>query len=107
MKISKNHANKIRWNITVPALNLLKHIQDMIFFHLHRRKFEVISVVKIQKGSLCSIQELDLSNDSPTDDVIEERESHANMALLMFYPCRQKSDILLEGSYWKSVIVKE
>ena len=37
------------------------------FSHLRRQNFQVIPVLNIQKGSLCSIKELDLNSDALTD----------------------------------------
>ena len=70
------------------------------FSHLRRRKLEVIPVLNIQKGSLCSIEDLNLNSDAVSNEDNEKRESYAKMALLMFHPFRNKEDIQIEGSYW-------
>ena len=76
------------------------------FSHLRRRKFEFIPVMNIQKGSLCSIKELNLNSDDLTKEVSAKRESYAKIALLMFCPCREKEDLMIEDSYWKNSTAK-
>ena len=72
------------------------------FSHLRRRKLDVIPVLNMQKGSLCSIEDLNLNNDAVSNKDNKKRESYAKMALLMFNPFRNEEDIQIEGRYWKN-----
>ena len=76
--------------MNLQSLNFQKYIQSKNFSHLCRRKFEVIPVMNIPKGSLCSIRELDLNTDNPSEEVETRQELYAKIALLVFYPCRKK-----------------
>jgi len=56
------------------------------FCHLAKLKFSVIPKVSLPKDKLCSLEQLDLVSDDPSEDAIESREDYAKMALLMFRP---------------------
>ena len=47
------------------------------FSHLRRRRLDVIPVLNIQKGSLCSIEDLNLNSDAVSNKVNEKQESYA------------------------------
>ena len=72
------------------------------FSYLKKRKFEVILIISIPKGSMCRIKDLDLDNRASSTHVTEMRESYTKFALLMFHPYREKEDIMMNGSYWKN-----
>jgi hypothetical protein len=69
----------------------------------------VIPRVHFDKGSLCSIEELDMNNPHPPGHTVQAREQYAKIALLQFYPFRHANDIkklqslgsILEGTLKK------
>ena len=63
----------------------------------------MIPVLNMPKGSLRSIEDLNLNSDAVSNEDNEKRESYAKMALLMFHPFGNKEDIQIEGSYWKKI----
>ena len=67
-----------------------KTYPEHTFSHLYRRKFEVILVMNIPKGSLRRIKELDLHVNNPSDEVNKRQEVYAKTALLIFYLCRKR-----------------
>jgi hypothetical protein len=60
-----------------------------------------IPVTSIPEGKLCRIEELDISNEHPTEKTREKRENYAETALLMFCPFRELEDLKCGGSYWQ------
>ena len=50
---------------------------------------------------MCDIDNLNITESEIDDDVRENREHYAKMALLMFYPFRALEDLKTDGSYWK------
>ena len=48
-----------------------------------------------------NVSELEMNNFNPSDAVIKVREEYAQMALLLFYPFRTRSDLKEDGSFWK------
>ncbi len=60
-----------------------------------------VPVTSIPEGKLCTIEELDINNENPSDLIKEKRENYAKMALLMFCPFRELDDLKHEGSYWQ------
>jgi hypothetical protein len=55
----------------------------------------------LPKDKLCALNELQLNAKNPTEDSIDKREMYAKMALLMFYPFQQLTDLTCNKSYWK------
>ncbi len=54
------------------------------------------------RDKLCPIEELELHLTNPNEDSIDKHEMYAKMALIMFYPFRELSDLTcIGGSYWK------
>jgi hypothetical protein len=53
------------------------------------------------KDKLCALNELQLNAKNPTEDSIDKREMYAKMALLMFYPFCQLTDLTCKKSNWK------
>ncbi len=53
------------------------------------------------KDKLCSLNELQLNAKNPTEDSIDKREMYVKMALLMFYPFQQLTDLTCKKRYWK------
>ncbi len=53
------------------------------------------------KEKLCALNELQLNAKNPTEDSIDKCEMYAKMALLMFYPFQQLTDLTCKKSYWK------
>ena len=55
------------------------------------------------RDKLCPIEELELHLINPNEDTIDKHEMYAKMALIMFYPFRELSDLTCIGeSYWKT-----
>jgi len=57
--------------------------------------------ISLLQGKHCSLEELELQQDKPTEQFHDKREMDAKMALLMFYPFRQLNKLTCDGSYWK------
>jgi hypothetical protein len=57
--------------------------------------------IALPKDKLCPLNELQLNAKNPTDDSFDKREMYAKMALLMFHPFCQLTDLTFEESYWK------
>ncbi len=45
------------------------------------------------KDKLCALNELELNAKNPTEDSIGKREVYLKMALMIFYPFRELSDV--------------
>ena len=72
------------------------------FCYLRERKLEVIPKTSLPEGKLCKLEELELGSECPSQGATEKREDYAKMALLMFYPFRDREDLLkVNGSYWE------
>jgi hypothetical protein len=71
------------------------------FSYLTKRKHPTIPRISLPPGKLCSLEELELQIDEPTEESCDKREMYAKMALLMFYPFRQLNELTCAGSYWK------
>jgi hypothetical protein len=67
-------------------------------------KQPTIPRIALPKDKLCALNELQLNAKNPTEDSIDKREMYAKMALLMFYPFHQLTDLTCKKSYWKSFI---
>ncbi len=53
--------------------------------------------------ALCPIEELELHLINPNEDTIDKRKMYAKMALIMFYPFCELSDLTCIGeSYWRT-----
>ena len=75
------------------------------FSHLARRKFEVIPRVSIPVKELCRIKELEITNSSPSKDVIKKREMYSLNAMLQFFPHRTLEDLKGEdGTFWTKFV---
>ena len=71
------------------------------FSYLTELKQPTIPRIALPKDKLCALNELQLNAKNPTEDSIDKRETYAKMALLMFYPFRQLTDLTCKKSYWK------
>ena len=71
------------------------------FSHLAELNLPVIPKISLPGGKLCDIDNLNITESEIDDDVRENREYYAKMALLMFYPFRTLEDLKTDGSYWK------
>ena len=71
--------------------------------YLVMRKRDKIVIPSITSVKLFpNIKELSLNNEDTDDQgVIDKREKYGQIALLLFYPYRDKDDLKLNGSYWK------
>ncbi len=69
------------------------------FSYLTKLKHPTIPRISLPPGKLCSLEELDLQKDKPTEESCDKREMYAKMALLMFYPFRQLNKLTCAGSY--------
>ena len=56
------------------------------FAYLSKLTHAKVPITSIPEGSLCRLEELDISNTNPSPDVIKRREEYAKIALLMFCP---------------------
>ena len=77
------------------------------FLYRKKRKFEVIPIINLPKGSMCRIKDLDLDNKALSTHVTDMRESYAKFALLMFHPYWKREDILLNSNYWEKLIMSD
>jgi hypothetical protein len=57
--------------------------------------------MSLPKEKLCPMEELELHLTNPTEGLLDNCEMYAKMALLIFYPFRQLTDLTCLGSYWK------
>jgi hypothetical protein len=73
------------------------------FSHLTELKHPTIPKISLPRDKLCPIEELDLHSTNTDEVTIEKREMYAKMALIMFYPFRELSDLSCIGeSYWRT-----
>jgi hypothetical protein len=72
------------------------------FSYLTKLKHPTIPRISLPLGKLCSLEELELQKDKPTEESCDKREMYAKMAFLMFYPLRQLNELTCAGSYRKS-----
>jgi hypothetical protein len=63
-------------------------------------KCPTIPKISLPPNKICSVEELELNNDMPTEETIEKREWYAKMALLMFYPYRSLGNLKICTTYW-------
>ena len=73
------------------------------FSYLTELNHPTIPRIALPKDKLCPLNELQLNAKNPTDDSFDKREMYAKMALLMFHPFRQLTDLTFEESYWKKI----
>ncbi len=71
------------------------------FSCLTELKQPTIPRIALPKDKLCALNELQLNAKNPTEDSIDKREMYAKMALLMFYPFCQLTNLTCKKSYWK------
>jgi hypothetical protein len=64
-------------------------------------KNPTIPRISLSQGKLCSLEELELQRDKPTEQSHDKHEMYAKMALLMFYPFRQLNKQASDGSCCK------
>ena len=64
-------------------------------------KNHTIPRISLPQGKLCSLEELELQRDKPTEQSHDKHEMYAKMALLVFYPFRQFNKLTCDGSYSK------
>ncbi len=73
------------------------------FSHLTELKHPTIPKISLPRYKLCPIEELELHLIDPNEDTIDKHEMYAKMALTMFYPFCELSDLTCIGeSYWKT-----
>ena len=65
-----------------------------------KRDRYVVPRVYFNKGSLCSIEDLDMNNHHPAGHTVQAREQYAKIALLQFYPFRSANDLKINNSHW-------
>jgi hypothetical protein len=69
------------------------------FSHLTELKHPIIPRIALPKDKICPMEELELHLTNPTEGLIDKREMYAKIALLMFYPFQQLTDLTCIGSY--------
>ncbi len=67
------------------------------FSHLTELKHPTIPKISLPRDKLCPIEELELHLTNPNEVTIDKREMYAKMALLMFYPFCELSDLTCIG----------
>ena len=73
------------------------------FSHLTELKHPTIPKISLPRDKLCPIEELELHVSNPNEITIDKCEMYAKMALIMFYPFCELSDLNCIGeSYWKT-----
>ena len=60
----------------------------------------VIPMMFYDGDSLCNMEHLQLGHSEVNPIAKELREEYAKIALMMFYPFRNKSDLLLNNNHW-------
>ena len=75
-----------------------EHPSSKIMCMKKKKHFEIpqISSTKL----FPNISQLEMRNRRPSSAVIKVREEYAQMALLLFYPFRTRSDLKQHGSFW-------
>ena len=71
-----------------------------MFTKLTRLKQWVVPMMFYDGDSLCNIELLDLGHTDVNPIAQDFREEYAKIALMMFYPFREKSDLMIDGSHW-------
>jgi hypothetical protein len=58
--------------------------------------------VSMQKGMICDLEDLQLSEENPSEEALQNRDNYAKVALMLFYPFRNNSIFSLEkdGCLW-------
>ena len=76
------------------------------FSYLQQRKFEVIPVILMPKGSIYRIEELEMSADSPTAAALNKQENYAKTALLMFllFCCTDDLRSKTDNTHWTKLM---
>jgi hypothetical protein len=75
------------------------------FSHLTELKHPTIPRISLPRDKLFPIEEVELHLTNPNEDLTDKCEMYAKMALKMFYPFRELSDLTcIGGSYWKRFI---
>ncbi len=73
------------------------------FSHLTELKHPTIPKISLPREKLCPIEELELHLTNLNEVAIDRREIYAKIALIMFYPFCELSDLTYIGeSYWKT-----
>eukprot|EP00956_Cyclotella_meneghiniana_P045903 scaffold389750_cov169-Cyclotella_meneghiniana.AAC.1 len=71
-----------------------------MFTKMVKRTEWVVPMMFYDGDSLCNMKYLQLGH-SDVDPITQEfREEYAQIALMMFYPFRNKNDLLLNNSHW-------
>ena len=71
------------------------------FTKLSKLKQWVVPMMFYDGDSICNIELLDLGRTETNQVAKEFREEYAKNALLMFYPFRDKMDLMIDNSHWK------
>ena len=71
------------------------------FRYLTKLKHHTIPRIALPRYKLCELDELQLNAKNPTEESIYKCEMYAKMALLMFYPFCQLTELTSKKSYWK------
>jgi hypothetical protein len=69
------------------------------FSYLTKLKHPTIPRISLPPAKLCSLEELELQKDKPTEESCDKPKMYAKLALLMFYPFRQLNELTCAGSY--------
>ncbi len=68
------------------------------------KKANKIKVPKISmpKGMICDLEDLQLSDETPSEEALQNRENYAKVALILFYPFWDNSNFSVEqdGCLW-------
>ena len=61
--------------------------------------------ISMPKGMICDLEDLQLSEDNPSEEALQNRENYAKVALILFYPFRDSSIFSLEedGCLWEKM----
>ncbi len=71
------------------------------FSYLTELKHHTIPRIVLPRDKLCALDELQLNAKNPTEESIDKPEMYATMALLMFYPFCQLTELTSKKGYWK------
>ena len=79
------------------------------YSYLKRRTKIHIPVISMRDDALCDLKDLEIGNDAPPDNVIENRENFAKCAMMLFYPHRDRDlrDLKSqngEGTFWEKFV---
>ena len=76
--------------------------------YCYLKKSQKLKIPKISmpKGMICDLEELELDQLEPSDNALEKRENYAKVALILFYPYRDKEIFQLDdhSSLWEKFI---